>query len=1206
VVTGVQSDASFDFRLPGPLPIAWNRFYSSARHLEPLPLGFGHTHQYDHLLTLDLDGASYRGPTGEVVPFPDVSVGGSFARAGVVLSRRTELEYDITLPRGDRLEFTGSVSRSVGLTRLWRASRSISFSYDSGGLLTKIVDALGRSLLVSHDAGGRILGITLTSVGAEGPGVKKTLVSYEYDVHGNLASARDSHGFVQSFAYDGRHLLIRRTDRKGYSFLFAYDEAGRCVHSKGEDGLYDVQLQFDPQAKATYVRKASSPPFTYRYNDAGALTHIVDPYGAVTTFLLDDAGRAVSEIDPNGNVTTLHYDRTGQLDYRIDPNGHRLPSTTAEPEPADPLAVPLPQTSLAWEFGRFLDTQGLKPLEPNDSVLARLPAAVADAVSGPRWSSNGDVPHSEADQAESVQLNDAGQPAEQSTAFSAERWRYDPNGNEIEHQDRDGSVWRATFASWNCLRERIDPLGNITRFENNPSGLFTKIIDAGGTSVEYEYDYNDRVVQVRRQGEVVESYVRDPAGNIVTKIDAKGLATVSWDIAPGNVDKSRTLLSGERHEFEYDAKGRVVAARWPSGAVALGYGTGGEVVSDTRDGAGVRHELENGELAGTVYFDRFAVNYYRNEDGDRLIVDPTGRTHRFKRSDSGLITKKLGNGTTEFSQFDGCGRCLCKALFRESVSAPPLVTSYAYSRTGNLVRIADTERGSTRYAYDAAHRLAEEVTSGEAPRRFVFDRAGNLIAQPGLSGVRIDAANRLVEANGNRFEYDIHDRVIASAGAGGTRRYGYDDLGMLVRCEIDGEEWTAAYDPLGRRTTKVWQGHTSTYFWDEFRLAAEVRDDSSLRLYLYPDLHSLVPFLFIEYAGLDADPSSGESYAVFTNQVAVPVRVEDSRGNACWQARSDPFGRIEIERSSTIDMPLRFPGHYCDKETGLHYNRFRYFNPGLGRYLQADPAGQIGGINLFAYPVSPLVAADLDGLGASKVATAPKAQKAPKAPKACPYDLSTPGNQALLEKPLDQMTPEELKKYAVLRAKRLQEQHVGGNDRADQGVTTAVTILTDKDGKILKDKDGNPVVLITQSSERRTTPTGMVLKPGEKFVSPDPQLSDRKVKDADGNQVMVPAGPKNKDGTVPVDDKGRPLGGWKEETQTVDKKTGQPYDRDKRSEHHAEQRGVTAVDDHNKGKSEDEKAKIGAIGPSRPCCEGCNKSLKDSNNLDKVDKDSQE
>jgi RHS repeat-associated protein len=61
-------------------------------------------------------------------------------------------------------------------------------------------------------------------------------------------------------------------------------------------------------------------------------------------------------------------------------------------------------------------------------------------------------------------------------------------------------------------------------------------------------------------------------------------------------------------------------------------------------------------------------------------------------------------------------------------------------------------------------------------------------------------------------------------------------------------------------------------------------------------------------------------------------------------------------------MPLRFPGHYHDPETGLHYNRFRYYSPEMARYLQSDPAGQEGGINVYAYPVNPLIGADIDGL----------------------------------------------------------------------------------------------------------------------------------------------------------------------------------------------------------------------------------------------------
>ena len=46
---------------------------------------------------------------------------------------------------------------------------------------------------------------------------------------------------------------------------------------------------------------------------------------------------------------------------------------------------------------------------------------------------------------------------------------------------------------------------------------------------------------------------------------------------------------------------------------------------------------------------------------------------------------------------------------------------------------------------------------------------------------------------------------------------------------------------------------------------------------------------------------------------------------------------------------IRFPGQYFDEETGLHYNRFRYYDPAIGRYVSADPIGQAGGVNVFGY-----------------------------------------------------------------------------------------------------------------------------------------------------------------------------------------------------------------------------------------------------------------
>jgi RHS repeat-associated protein len=64
-----------------------------------------------------------------------------------------------------------------------------------------------------------------------------------------------------------------------------------------------------------------------------------------------------------------------------------------------------------------------------------------------------------------------------------------------------------------------------------------------------------------------------------------------------------------------------------------------------------------------------------------------------------------------------------------------------------------------------------------------------------------------------------------------------------------------------------------------------------------------------------------------------------------------------------VEDPFRFPGQYYDTETGLHYNYYRTYNPGIGRYITPDPIGLEGGINLFTYVRSnPVTFADPLGL----------------------------------------------------------------------------------------------------------------------------------------------------------------------------------------------------------------------------------------------------
>ncbi|MGS0468150.1 RHS repeat-associated core domain-containing protein [Cobetia marina] len=105
-------------------------------------------------------------------------------------------------------------------------------------------------------------------------------------------------------------------------------------------------------------------------------------------------------------------------------------------------------------------------------------------------------------------------------------------------------------------------------------------------------------------------------------------------------------------------------------------------------------------------------------------------------------------------------------------------------------------------------------------------------------------------------------------------------------------------------------------------------------------------------------PSAAELYYLQTDHLGTPLEVADSDGNLVWVGQYRAWGQLERAKDgngelASTDNPLRFQGQYHDEETGLHYNRFRYYDPAVGRFTTQDPIGLMGGENLYQYAPNP-------------------------------------------------------------------------------------------------------------------------------------------------------------------------------------------------------------------------------------------------------------
>ncbi|KVZ48062.1 RHS repeat-associated core domain-containing protein [Burkholderia ubonensis] len=954
VVRGTAENEFVDYETKIAPAFKWERYYCSGWSEQDGALGFGFRHCFQHELRLLRTRAIYVDALNREYPICRNAAGcyeGVFA--GYELEqcdgRRFVLRHgrlgDMTFERANEADRTARFVKHV------RDGVESRLEYARNGELTRIAQAEGhdvRRQLIDfrYDDRGHVVELYLT----DPQGETKRIAHYDYDAAGCLVAFIDPLGAVISHRYDGRRRMARETDANGYSFSYQYDSQDRCIESTGQDGMWHVSLDYQPGR--TVVTRADGGKWTFLYDQARTVTRIVDPYGGATERVTGDDGRILREIDSGGRVMRWLYDERGANTGRMDRWGNRWPTRDEAPVLPNPLAHTVPVTPLGLQWGEAKDT------ELTDSVL--LPPEIQQI-------------------AEALFQQPAFSPSEQHDAKGrvvartdehggVERFRRDAAGNIVQLCDKDGREHHYGIASWSLRESVTDPLGNTVRYRYSHKQEITAIVDANGNESAYTYDYKGRITSVMRHGVVRETYAYDAGDRLIEKRDGAGNLLLRFEVGDNGLHSQCMLADGETHTYEYDRRGNVTRASTRKFDVTLAYDGYGRRTRDERDGRGIEHSYGDGRLRSTTYFERFTVHYEVEADGEVLIQTPVGGTHRLQRSSVGRILLRLGNGANVLCRFDAHGRCTGRLVWSEGRTAESHCVRYQYSATGELWRVIDSTRGTTEYRYDDAHRLIGESHNGWLVRSFEYDRGGNLLSAPMCRRMRFTEGNRLASASRGAFQYDARNHLAVQTGEDGRRTtWHYDSMDLLakVRWSDRDEVCEAEYDGLCRRVAKTMGQTRTAFYWDRDRLAAELGPDGQLRIYVYPNAQAYLPFMFIDYPAEDAPLESGQAYFVFCNQAGLPEWIEDAERRTVWRAAEiDPYGTIRVAAGNAIDYALRWPGHYFDGETSLHYNRFRSYCPALGRYLQSDPAGQSGGINLYAYTANPLVNIDVLGLKA--------------------------------------------------------------------------------------------------------------------------------------------------------------------------------------------------------------------------------------------------
>ena len=614
------------------------------------------------------------------------------------------------------------------------------------------------------------------------------------------------------------------------------------------------------------------------------------------------------------------------------------------------------------------------------------------------------------------------------TGTGAEGFRYDRHGNLLAYTDGNGVVWTMEYGPFDLPVARTDGEGHRWQYRYDKDTLqLTEVINPQGESYLYVLDNCGRVTEEHDWGGVVWRYRYDADGLCTARVNGLEETILYSRDAAGRL--AEVITPEGKTQYAYDKSGRLTGIFSPDGtSQRTGYDERGRVNVTTQGRRAIEYHYPDEHTVIRCILppederDRhpgeslLKTTYRYNAAGELAeVILPEDETLTFSRDEAGREVLRHSNRGFACEQgWNAAGQLTSQraGLFPAEATwgglLPSLVREYRYDSAGNVSAVTSREdygRETRReYRLDRNGQVTAVTASGtglgygEGDESYGYDSCGYLKAQSaGWHRISEETdqyagGHRLKQAGNTQYDYDAAGRMVSRTRHRDgyrpeTERFRWDSRDQLTGyCSAQGEQWEYRHDASGRRTEKRCDRKKIriTYLWDGDSIAEirEYRDDK---------LYSVRHLVFNGFELISQQcsrvrqphPSVAPQWVTRTNHAVSdltgrPLMLFNSEGKTVWRPGQtslwglalslpadtgypDPRGELDAE----ADPGLLYAGQWQDAESGLCYNRFRYYEPETGMYLVSDPLGLLGGEQTYRYVPNPCGWVDPLGLAAS-------------------------------------------------------------------------------------------------------------------------------------------------------------------------------------------------------------------------------------------------